>query len=315
MTNLNQTLGLCLSTNNSKCIKQFMLPSLSNMVELVDVTTWLINFQPPYTKDEIDEVVSTIKSYGFSIKYTYNEYDTSNNVPMCKIRNDTAKLMPEALIYGIVDDDMSFSGPSPKCSKTSGQQYLDAVRYMIDHKKCGVVIFGGQLFKKIPTHHIGISNLDNTYINSKGLFFKNLQDSDIWIAPTDSEWVVGADEEKIAAACRLAKGLYPAKMRACRTRHYENIKKRGTDGSSTYSWDKFDIVEDNATKYIRTHYNPDFKGNLSTIGGLNYYNVITPEQWVEAGGSVGWFTDPTLLEDYSEVSVIDQVSAIKEALL
>lgn len=313
---LNQVLGLCLPTVNYQCITKFLLPSVRQLLPLKDICTFLINFQPPYGIN-IDEVVRELQSLGFAVEYSYNTYDTSVNIPINKIRNDAARLMPEALIYGIIDDDMTFCGPSPTISKSSGEQYLDIVRYMLEFKNCGTVVCGGQLYKKVPTHHIGLVEIDNTYLNSKGLFFKNLKIDnpleDVWITPSDSEWVLGADEEKIAAACRLARGYYTAKMRGTRVRHYENIKVRGTDGSSSTHWDEFELVENNTTKYIREHYNPDFKGNRSTINDGNYYNVVKYQDYLDAGGvsinsdNINYYT-----KDFTNISVEDNLKWIKE---
>lgn len=314
MSDLHNILGLCLPTVNYECISRFLLSSVENLLPLKDVCTWLINFQPPY-KEDIFEVVNQLQSLGFEVRYSYNIYDTSVNVPINKIRNDTARLMPEARIYGIIDDDMVFCSSSPTISKSSGEQYLDIVRYMLEFDKCGIVVCGGQLYRKVPTHHIGLVDIDNTYLNSKGLFFRNIRTDkdDIWITPTDSEWVLGADEEKIAAACRLYRGYYTAKMRGTRVRHYENIKARGTDGSSSTHWDEFELVEANTTKYIRDHYNPNFKGNRSTINGGNYYDVVTYQDYIKAGGiAVISENIEKYTKDFSNISVSDNITWIKE---
>lgn len=273
---MNTVLGLCLSTNDFRSLKAILLPSLEHALPLVNISTWLVNFQPPYTKDEIDEVVTAIKSHGFKVRYSYNEYDTSRAyqgyVPMCKIRNDTAKMMPEALIYGIIDDDMSFKHASAKCNKSGGSQYLDAVRYMIDHKKCGVVTLRNRR-STVPIHQIELRPTKDTYTLGKGLLLRNSLEGRI--VPDSAESVMGYGVETLAVGARFLQGLYPAELHGARIGHNEYRQKLTVSGSKIYHWDSPEILESNMINYIQTNYNEDY---------LKTGELIPYEDYLDAGG-------------------------------
>lgn len=313
---MNNILGFALPTNSPRVMKEILLPSLENALALRDVCTWLINFQPPYTAKEISEVVSTFESYGFRVRHTYTEYDMgkaySGYVPVIKMRNDAARLMPEAQIYALIDDDMAFKSGTEKCYKNGGEQYLDAVRYMLEFDKCGIVLFRNRRVS-VPIHLTRPVSITEPYYTGRGMFLRRLDDC--LVAPIDSEWVLGGDEENLVAGARLIQGYYPAEVHGTRVFHHEHRQKLKVEGNKVYHWINPEVLEDNSTAYIRQNYNPLFKGSKGIIGGHDDPHIVLYEDYLDAGG-IG--ITPRILDrysmDFTNISVSDNLSRIRELI-
>lgn len=311
---MNNILGFALPTNSPRVMKEILIPSLPNALALRDVCTWLINFQPPYTQKEIREVVTTFENYGFKVRYTYTEYDMkeaySGYVPVIKMRNDAARLMLDAHIYALIDDDMAFKSGTELVDKSGGEQYLDAVRYMLEFEKCGIILFRNRR-RVVPVHTIKPVPITEPYYTGRGMFLKRVDHC--LVAPLDSEWVLGGDEENLVAGARLNLGYYPAEVHSTRVYHHEHRRKLKVEGNKIYHWIAPEVLENNSTKYIRDNYNPEFKGSKGIIGGTDDPNIVLYEDYLEAGG-LG--ITPRILEkysmDFSSISVQDNLSRIKE---
>lgn len=289
MKNLHTILGFSLPTNEPETAFEYILTSLENLKAVAPISTFLINFQKPWTEEQINKAVSLIESYGFEVRWSFNEYEIKGKglVPFNRIRDDACKLMPEAFAYALTDDDMTYKGSSPKMKKNAGEQFLDSIHYLLHYEKCGMVLFGGSLYKKTPNYQLQPVDIINTYITGRGLIFRNLGD-DCRTIPKECLDFVGSDEEKISAAYRLAKGYYPAKLRMARVHHYENHRAKEsknpkkndnklTSGAEQYGWNDAKILDENNLGYIKEHYNPEFKGK-------DNYNVCSFENYTNAGG-------------------------------
>lgn len=274
-------LVLVLPTNEPATFYEYFLESLPNMKAVAPITTVAINFQAPWTRDLIDDAVETIAKLGFKCEWCYSQYciEGKGKVPFNRIRDDAAKLVPNGLIYALTDDDFKYQGPSATIPKTAGEQYIDAVHYLLTHEKCGLISMVGTMYKKTPRNHIGPCQLWNTYITSKGFLLKSLNKvgGEGLTLPTACLDLVGSDEERVSTGARMALGYYPAKLPFSRTAHYEHHGKGVLSGSDTYQWNTEDILDSNNSKFIKDNYNPKYRkrqyGGDQPCSTENYLNA------------------------------------------
>lgn len=281
--NKHNILGLIMPTIEPYTLKKYWLPSLKNIKEIADIANICINFQDPYTQDEVDSIVSEIESYGFEVHYQLRgkyEVPGKGMVPFNKIRNDTVMLNPNSLIYVLTDDDFSYQGASAK-SPSAGIQYLRAVHYMMMYPNCGCVLTGGSMYRYNPINTIGPTKTINNewYITGKSLFLTSMRNYGYELFPDDSLDLYGAKEECLLCAARINKGFFPAKFGNARIRHDENRNhdEEIKPGYEEFGWLEDDLVENNVNKYIRDHYHTDMRGVYN-------YNVVIPDVYRSLGG-------------------------------
>ena len=262
-------LGLVFSTNEPDTAYSHIMKSIDAFKEVAPISTFLINFQEPWTDEQIQESIELIKSYGFSVRCTFNTYTVTGKglVPINKIRNDTAMLMPEAKFYALIDDDMTFRYGTDKMNKSAGQQYVDVIHYMTMHQNCGIVMMGGILIKTPPRYVIAPTSLPNSYLTNRGYILKAMSKDDGVFLPNDAVDLLGSDEDRVLAAYRLYYGLYPAKMSNSRTTHYDNTS---VPGYKMYEWNTLEILNANNHGFIRSHYKSDFDGSEYNTDLVNY---------------------------------------------
>lgn len=263
VNNIHEVLTLVLPTNEPTTFYTYFLKSLHNMKSVAPITTVAINFQEPWTEEEISDAVSKIRDLGFECKWSFNKYkiEGKGRVPFNRIRDDASKLVPNSLIFALTDDDFEYKGPSGSINKTAGDQYLDAVHYMLTHERCGIISMVGTLYRKVPRNHIGPCSLHNIYITNKGFLLKSLNaiGGEGYTLPVGCLDLVGSDEERVSTGARMALGYYPAKLPFARTGHYENHGKSVVSGETMYGWNEEDILNENNTKFIKDNYNPKFR--------------------------------------------------------
>lgn len=283
MKDPNNVVGLIMPTIEPYTLRKYWLPSLKNIKEIASIANICINFQDPYTQEDVDEIVSEIKSYGFKVYYQLRDkYDIPGKglVPFNKIRNDTVMLNPHSLFYVLTDDDFSYQGASAK-SPSAGVQYLRAIYYMLSYPNCGCVLTGGSMYRYNPINTIGPTRYINGewYITGKSLFLKSMREHGYELFPDDSLELYGAKEECLLCASRINEGLFPAKFGNARIRHDENRNhdKEIKPGHEEFGWLKDEIVENNVNEYIRSHYHTDMRGVYS-------YDVVLPEVYQSKGG-------------------------------
>ena len=312
MKDKHNLLGIVLPTNSPDVMRKYLLSSLEIAKDAAPFCTFLINFQPPYTANELSEVVETIKSYGFKVKTNYNVYRHEPGlVPVNRIREDTAAIDSSCKYYMIFDDDMTFMGPSAKMPRSAGHQILEAIRYLEYFDDCGVLVFGGTLIKKIAKDSIAPIDFRKEYVTGKGIVLRNIAEkaSEGLFVPAAAYDLVGSDEEKVAAAYRISEGYYVAEMPFVRINHYENQKssrnKNGKiPGKDKYHWNTDEIKDANNFGFLRENYNPDY-----TSKG----NVVSLEKYKEAGGQEFWtepakrtmFFDATTTEDLVKLILLN----------
>ena len=308
---MHNLLALVIPTNEPYVFANYFMPSLiENMTDIKDFCTIAINFQDPYTNDQVEEYVARIQDAGFKVNYVLNPkypVEKKGYVPFNRIRNDAVKLVPDAQFYALTDDDFKYLGKSLK-SPSAGEQYLRVLHYMLTHPLCGLVSMSGSMYRFIPINHIGMmKTIDNEwYITGKGMIYRRMPDFPLF--SDDALDLKGAGEEKLLAAYRLYAGYYPAKMSNSRTQH-EEIKSgkkdpNVVDSGVMYGWYEEQIFEENINKYLNEKFNSD-------IHSMASQRVVKYEDYLRNGGLDLDTHRGEMLKDYTNYSKSDLISEIE----
>ena len=288
MDSNHEILGFVIPTNEPDVAFSYLLSSLDGLKDAAPISTFLFNFQKPWTYDQIRRAVKICESYGFAVRYTFNSYEIKGKglVPFNQIRGDASKLMPEAKFFMLMDDDFSFRGRSSASSRSAGDQIVDIVHYMVSHPNCGITLLKGNYYlKEVNKYEVAPAvSIDNRYVTDKGIILKNFDPDNGLVVPNEALALLGSDEEKLACAWRLFHGYYPAVINHARILHYENcnstmIENAPVTGETMYGWNTNEILEANTNKFIREHFYKDFKNRAWRITQLVDY-----EQYLQAGG-------------------------------
>lgn len=295
----HSTLGILIPTNQPEIMFNFLLSdeSLLSLKSVAPYATFLINFQSPWTESSIESCVSRLKAAGFSVKYCYNSYTIAKrgHVPFNNIRNDCAKLMPEAKYYLLMDDDM-ISLPRKKINISHGDQIVAALKYMEMNPKCGVISLERKVNEAVVNNQYkGIKLLGKILPvfgalceTSCGLIVRSATDQSPYnLFPKGSLDLVGWGEEMIILSYRYWLGYYYAKLYGASCLHKENKTSDVEEASSgskvltgikKYGWGVRIAIENNY-KYIKTHYNDKF-----SMESNDYDNIMNMEKYLSNGG-------------------------------
>ena len=288
MESNHEILGFAVPTNEPDVAFNYLLSSIENLREVAPISTFLFNFQKPWTEDQISKAVKICEDNGFAVRYTFNTYEIKGKglIPFNQIRGDACKLMPNAKFYVLMDDDFSFLPRSGSYNKSAGELYLDLIYYMTKHPDCGFILLKGRLYlNEVPKYQIAPAlSLDNRYITDKGILLRNFKPEEGLALPNSALGLLGSDEEKIACSWRLFNGMYPAVINRCRTLHYENcnttkVENKPVSGEDMYGWNKKDILDANVNKYIKEHFYADFKN-----GAWRITQLVDHQHYLEVGG-------------------------------
>lgn len=288
MDSNHEILGFVVPTNEPDVAFNYLLSSLDGLEDAAPISTFLFNFQKPWTDDQIKRAVELCESHGFAVRYTFNSYEIKGKglVPFNQIRGDACKLMPEAKFFMLMDDDFSFRGRSGAISKSAGDQIVDIIHYMLSHPKCGVTLLKGNYYlKEVAKYEVAPAvSIDNRYITDKGIILKNFDPDNGLVVPIEALSLLGSDEEKVACAWRLFHGYYPAVINHARILHYENcnsttVENAPVKGEAMYNWNTDEILDANTNKFIREHFYKDFKN-----GAWRITKLVDHNQYLRAGG-------------------------------
>lgn len=314
MNNLKDILAFTMPTNEPDTAFDYILTSLDNVEAVAPISTFLINYQKPWTDKQIDEANDIIISHGFDVVWDYNEYDIprKGHVPFNRIRDDTTLLNESALLYSLTDDDMTFGAATESVNEDSGRQLLRIAHYMVTHPTCGLTVVGSSMYRKIGKYTVAPTDVVSTYVTGKGIIARTLGNGER-LLPDECIDLVGPDEEKVIAASRLYRGWYPAKIGYGKVRHYENQSKNNEGpkpGYMMYGWTET-IAKNNNFKFIKDTYNPDY--NYKSNKGNN---LITNEKFMELGG-IDTSDEKVIKEytvDYSDMSNEEIIQEIKKEI-
>jgi hypothetical protein len=288
LTEQNKIVGIVLPTCTPKEAFEKFLVGLPNMTNISSISTILFNFQR-WTDDQIRDAINICHANNFKVIYSKNEYITDKGIPFNLIMEDTAQLMPEAIIYLSMDDDIKVLHASPKIQKSGGRQYLECIHYLMNYEKCGLVTTTGTIGKIPPRNYLGPNYKRNILLyimTGLGLFLRNIHRDDPskgLLLPPDSLDIYGALGDLLAGAFRLSNGYYSAKYNHVRAKH--DIATRSfdeTQSTSDYGWDKSDVIDNGVAKYIRDHWSPEFNYKSTTQYSVTY------DYYTQQGGLDIW---------------------------
>lgn len=259
-------LGICIPTVEPSLIHEWLLSDdmLTALEPLRDISVFLINFQPPFNDTQINRCVKKLTNRGFQVNYKFNQYDTSNGIYFCKIREDTAAIDPNCPFYLLLEDDMTARKPTGNHPLSLGQQYLTALKYMIDHRTCGEVSFTWKPCYNDPyyssvakdttsriypldTNHCHFGMLNSMMIRNLGVF----DNKNYCLHPTDAQNnVIGGGDDIIMPANLLSNGYYIARYIYANNLHKATNASQGSRGG----WMSDETQKSGFRKYINDKY-------------------------------------------------------------
>jgi len=252
--NLNneKKLVFLLPTCEPNTIKHLLLPSLKYIKNISNTISFAICFQPPYTDEEIQEILTAFKD--FDIKYFKKEYIFEKpNTPLMKMRHDCSMLYPDAKYYALLDDDMEFEEGIDKF-------YLDAIHEMDKDKKLSVVTFSKRdlFFENKFFTNAGIIYRGGKYYGFEGFVPHLLPKECNTLVPYEGEdliELVGGHQDELCAMIRLARGEKSKSYINVPTRHRENRKQ---PGYLEHGWLKAEDSENSVNAFIKKYFNPNY---------------------------------------------------------
>lgn len=285
---MSNELGIALPTVRPEVLMThaFDDESLSALESARDHICYLLNFQPPWTRAQIDEALARLDDHGIAHQHImHREYDISEGVPIARIREDTAAIDRSLPYYMFGDDDCRYRGPSEKNKFSYGDQIMQALYYLMTHPKCGGVQFCSTMYRKYPIGVVGPDEADQFFGTSAGLIIINnrfIDDkSPTVFSPPGSLDYLNWGEEAAAWGYRYMHGYYLAKLAAGRCDHSVFHTKNGSrkdlrvdSGVKRYHWNKTD--ENSIFEFIKKNIAPDVKvgKDNSIIGAYNRKSYI-----------------------------------------
>lgn len=316
-SNPHTILGFVCPTNEPEVAFSLLLSSMENLKEVAPISTFLFNFQKPWTDEQVHKAVDICKSNGFEVRFTFNSYTIKGKglIPFNRIRADAAKLMPEAKFFALTDDDFAYQGRNGSYMKSAGEQYIDLIYYMMKYPKCGFILMKGRYYlNDIKKYNIAPTpNLDNRYLTDKGILVRNFNPVEGLLLPNSALDLLGSDEEKIICGWRLYNGFYPAAINRAKTLHYEHnntkdLTKKVFSGEEMYAWNEKSILDDNVNKFIRENYYPDFHNR-----GWRVTKIVDDNDYYLAGG-INLKDSDTRENHTMDTSKLDSTSLINEII-
>ena len=239
---------------------KWLLPSLKNIQLAKDYINFAICFQPPYTEEEINKVLEELNNLGFNYKYFCKDYKiVKPYTPLIRMRNDCAMLYPDSLVYGLLDDDMSFE--SDICSG----DLIYILRQFLSRPKLGVMAL-----KAIDRWFC----IDNCFATDAGIFyrggisygFKGLMPENLYTFPYVKDLIpdyqnenllelFGGYQDKFCANVRLFSRSEAGILNNVFVNHVQNRKERGDLG---HGWIKAQDLDGSIAQFIIKYYNKEF---------------------------------------------------------
>lgn len=292
---IQDLITLCISTNNPENMNKYLLKTIHNLVGLKDFCTVAINFQEPYTENDIKNIVEYIESLGFKVIHSFNKYEVKNRgeVPIIKIKNDCALLNPNSFLYAQIDDDFEFRN-------YAYIDYLRSIHFMLKYNNCGIMNFVHSYKGYIKPNQIGIAkSINERVMTGRGLIFKRCKL--FQFTSDDSLKLVGSGEELILTAIRLHLGYFMGILPTGRCINSINKSK----GYVKYGWTNNKILKNNQHKF------------LSELSGIpieeiieKTYMFIKPEDYYHIGGINPEENRYEYLIDYSNIEESDLIKSI-----
>lgn len=231
---------------------KWLLPTINILQPSKDFINFAICFQPPYSQKQINTVISELNKYNFNYKYIYKDYKIKVPfTPLLQMRNDCAMLYPDSLVYGLLDDDMSFVD-------IEVNDNLNLVlNSFINNSNLGVIAFKSEAFMERP---------DNNFATDNGLFyrggisygFEGLMPQNLYQFPNVNKLILnyenenllelfGGYQDKFCALIHILNGEDAALKLVTSIHHTGNRKIRGAVG---HKWLSAQELEGSISQFI-----------------------------------------------------------------
>ena len=285
---LTSTVGIIIPTHDPEAFLTKLLPSVEYILELNEITTWLINFNGDrWTPSNMYDVLCILEDYGFKAEFTCTG-TWDKPIKVLKMREQCAEMAPDCDLFLFVDDDFRFVKGTSKYPFTSGQRYLHSIDYMTRFPKCGIVntksFLGGthQKLKIVPVK-------DDMVATNRGLLLRNMKDHGFLLALREMRDMKGGLEEQSIAYLRNEYGLFTAKQMNNPTVHITG-KLSNWDNQPT-DFHNIGVINRNLAGWIRDRYQPEWDYQHRKLPSKLW------ELYLKAGGIE--LTDD-LIVDYAE---------------
>ncbi len=234
-----------------------LLPSIHFLSHIKDKINFAICFQPPYTLDEIKQVLQELDKNQFTYKFFFKDYKVVKPfTPLIQMRNECALLYPDSELYALLDDDMSFEN-----AQISNFYNMVIERFMTDDKLAVIALNPRQTLIENPfATNAGIIYRGGKYYGFKGLMpeklsqFKGYQTT----VPYEGENLLtlyGGFQDKFCAMVRLCNGDKWYEIGYTPVKHVENRKVRGAKG---HGWEEAQYEEGSICHFIEKYFNKYF---------------------------------------------------------
>ena len=271
---------------------KWLLPSLKNIRMAKEYINFAICFQPPYTEEEINKVLNELNVLGFEYKYFYKDYEVVKPyTPLLRMRNDCAMLYPNSLVYGLLDDDMSF-----ECDLCAGDLLYTLTQFIKDNNICVVA------WKSLRWE---VSFLSNCFATDGGIFyrggvcygFEGLMPENLYqfhnlkklIPNYKNENLLelfGGYQDKFCADIRILNNIKDSInddivnsvliVASCCVEHVKNRKERG---AIAHNWKPAELLEGSIAQFIISYFNDSFlKTNSMSL--LNTKQIECKEEYI-----------------------------------
>ena len=228
----NKKITFLLPTCEPDEMFKHLLPSIHYLKDIKDKINFAICFQPPYTLEQIRDVLMELDRNNFEYKFLFKDYKVVKPyTPLIQMRQDCSLLYPDSDFYALLDDDMSFNN-----ALISNFYYEVIERFMKDNKL--VVIALNSFITTIEnpfSTNAGLVYRGGKYYGFKGLVPEYLNQIEGYKTTTPYEGenllqLVGGYQDKFCAMIRLCNGDKFDVLTYVPTKHVENRKIRGAQG-------------------------------------------------------------------------------------
>lgn len=227
-------IGMLLPTCEPSTFKNIFLATVEHLIGAKDNLVFAINYQEPWTKEELDSANKRLENMGFEVRYTFNHYDrpSEGHIFFNKIRYDCAVMAKDCEIMALCDDDFEFIIGADKM-----------MNYVIENfefnQRLGVLQCNQYRFMSLfdnKTH----DPMKFVYFTGDGLFFRNIyKDTGVLCFPEEALDKVGAGEEFVIGYTLTKFGYLTKTLGNSKIRHRREVN---SNNQSPYGWDKKEVV-------------------------------------------------------------------------
>lgn len=220
-----------LPTNNPNEFFEKFGKSLKVFVKLRDYISFCINFQEPWTKEQIDRAMRLFQRYDLTTYKTFEKYEKkSYQFPFMKIRNDTLRLNPTCKYFVFIDDDIIYSCTSEEYASV----IVQCLEYM-NFYNVGSLTIGQPIYKThwLPWDNKIVPMSDDLHtFTALGTIFKNIYCGNI--LPEEMLDLYGSGEDRLLGEYRFFISGYNIAQARCQIGFHLDIK--ATENKSVYKY-------------------------------------------------------------------------------